>query len=101
LKIFVLYPTAECQFDAGQSDKAMMLLSRLRTIYDNGGGYRGLYYPKSFYLTGRIYEKKGDKKLAVENFEKFLSLWKDADKDLPELIDAKSRLAKLKGVASK
>ena len=25
----------------------------------------------------------------------------DADKDLPELIDAKSRLAKLKGVASK
>jgi len=39
--------------------------------------------------------------VAIENYEKFLDLWKAADKDLPELIDAKPRLAKLKGVATR
>ena len=50
---------------------------------------------------GKIYDKKGDKKLAVANYEKFLNLWKDADRDLLELIDAKARMAKLKGLTSK
>ena len=39
--------------------------------------------------------------LAIENIEKFLDLWKDADKDLPDLIDAKKRLAKLKEMSNK
>ena len=60
-----------------------------------------MYYPKSLYLLGKIYEKKGDQKVAIENYEKFLDLWKAADKDLPELIDAKARLANLKGVATR
>ena len=41
---------------------------------------------------------KGDKQKAIENTEKFLELWKDADDDLPDLIDAKERLARLKGI---
>ena len=57
-----------------------------------------MYYPKSFYLLGKIYEEKGDKKLAIKSYEKLLALWKNADADLPELIEAKARLAKLRGV---
>ncbi len=52
-------------------------------------------YPKTFYLLGKIYEKKGDINLAVENYEKLLDIWIDADKDLPYLLDAKKRLARL------
>ena len=62
---------------------------------------RAIYFPKSFYLLGKIYEKKGDNQLAIQNYEKFLDLWKDADKDLPDLIDAKKRLAKLKEMSNK
>jgi len=52
-------------------------------------------------LLGKIYAKKGDTQLAIQNYEKFLDLWKDADEDLPDLIDAKKRLAKLKEMSNK
>ena len=52
-------------------------------------------------MLGKILEQKGEKNLAHENYEKFLELWKDADEDLPDLIDAKARLAKLKGMSKK
>ncbi len=101
LNIFLLYPAAMCQFEAGRFDKALTHLALLQETLSNFGGWRGLYYPKSFFLMGKIYDKKGDKKLAVANYEKFLNLWKDADKDLPELIDAKASMTKLKRMAFK
>ena len=94
-KILVLYPLAECQYEGGQLYKALESLKKLQTI--NVWAIRPIYYPKSFYLMGKIYEKKGDTKLAIKNYEKFLELWKDADQDLPDLIDAEKRYKTLKG----
>ena len=54
-----------------------------------------LNHPKSFYLLGKIYEQKCDRTLALKNYIKFLEMWKNADEDLPELIDAKKRLKNL------
>ena len=44
---------------------------------------------------GKIYEDKGWKGKAIERHEKFLDLWKDADPGIPEVEDAKKRLARL------
>jgi tetratricopeptide (TPR) repeat protein len=96
LRIFLLYLLAKCQFEKGEFDQAVESLRPIRTIYANYMGYRAVFYPKSFYLLGRIYDSKGDRKLAIENYEKLVNLWKDADQDLPELMDAKVRLAKLR-----
>jgi tetratricopeptide (TPR) repeat protein/tRNA A-37 threonylcarbamoyl transferase component Bud32 len=57
----------------------------------------GEQYARSFYMLGQIFEKIGDKAGAIANYSKFLDLWKDADPGLPEVADAKSRLAGLKG----
>jgi hypothetical protein len=45
---------------------------------------------------GKVYELKGDTVKAIEHYEKFLDLWKDADPGTAEVEDAKTRLAGLK-----
>ena len=50
---------------------------------------------RSFYMLGKIYEKKGWKGKAIEFYEKFLELWKDADPGIAEVEETKMRLAVL------
>ena len=44
-------------------------------------------------MLGKIFEQKGK---AIEHYEKFLDLWKDADPGLAEVEDAKKKVAGLK-----
>jgi tetratricopeptide (TPR) repeat protein len=55
----------------------------------------GDIYAKSFYMLGKIHEKLGDTTKAIENYEKFLDLWKYADPGIAEVDDARKRLAGL------
>jgi len=57
----------------------------------------GDIYAKSFYMLGKICEEQGTTAKAIEHYEKFLDLWKDADPGIAEVEDAKKRLAGLKG----
>jgi tetratricopeptide (TPR) repeat protein len=59
--------------------------------------WNGEIYVKCFYMLGRIAEQQGDKARAITNYGKFLDLWKDADRGIPEVEDAKKRLAGLTG----
>jgi len=43
-----------------------------------------------------VYEEQGDNVKVIQNFEKFLDPWKDADPGIAEVEDAKRRLAGLK-----
>lgn len=40
-------------------------------------------------LWSKIYKDKGKVRKAIEHYDKFLYLWKDADPGIPEIIDAK------------
>jgi hypothetical protein len=58
-----------------------------------------LFIPARFhYRLAKLYEQKGLAAKAMARYEHFLTVWKDADPDWPELSDAKARLARLKGV---
>jgi tetratricopeptide (TPR) repeat protein len=83
-------------FKAGDLEKAQSQYERV-TALTTGRTDFGDIYARSFYMLGRIFEQKGDKVKARENYRKFLDLWKDADPGLPEVEDAKKRLAGLKG----
>jgi len=44
------------------------------------------------YELGKLYQQKGQDEEARKYFSRFLEIWKDADPDLPVLVDAKKRL---------
>ncbi|NIM57364.1 MAG: protein kinase [Candidatus Aminicenantes bacterium] len=78
----------------GDIEKAREEYEKITSLTTEKLSY-GDIYAKSFYMLGKIYEKKGMPKEAIEHYEKFLDLWKDADPGLPEVEDAKKRLASL------
>jgi tetratricopeptide (TPR) repeat protein len=80
---------------AGNPDKAIEAYRKLLT-FDPASQDRRMRIPVYHYRLGRLYEEKGSKDKAAEQYKTFLDLWKDADVGLPELADAKKRLAELK-----
>ena len=81
-------------YKAGDLEKAQEEYEKILSM-TYGRIYIGSIYAKSFYMLGKICEQKGWKGKATEHYEKFLELWKDADPGLPEVTDAKKRLASL------
>jgi hypothetical protein len=55
----------------------------------------GLYYSISHVGLARGYALAGDTVKARKAFQDFFALWKDADQDLPILIDARKEYTKL------
>jgi len=80
---------------SGNMDKAQAEYERIVSS-SSGRINSGDVYALSFYELGKIYEQKEWKGKAIEHYEKFLDLWKDADPGFPEVEDAKKRLAALK-----
>ena len=86
---------ASAYYSSEDLDRAQAEYERI--ISFNFGRIRyGDLYTMSFYMLGKIHEEQGNKTKAIENYEKFLSLWKDADPGLPEVDETKQQLAGLK-----
>ena len=76
----------------------MAAFEKALSRYDDGSRvYRIVWAAKVHYLLGLAYEKSGWDKKAIEQYEEFLEIWKDADPGIAEVEDAKQRLARLKG----
>jgi tetratricopeptide (TPR) repeat protein len=78
------------------SQKARAEFEKILSL-TSGRIHYGDIYAKSFYMLGKIYEQQGNTAKAIEHYEKFLDLWKDADPGIAEVDDASERLAGLKG----
>jgi tetratricopeptide (TPR) repeat protein len=67
----------------------------LLIAFDPNGKERHFVHAKYHDRLARLYEQKGWSDRAIKEYRRFLELWKDADKDLPEPKDARKRLARL------
>ena len=58
-----------------------------------------MYWPiaavKAHYWLGVAYEQQGENAKSIREYQTFLETWKDAEKEWPEMADAKSRLKHL------
>ena len=52
--------------------------------------------PRYVLEVARLEEKSGNRQAALADYQRFLNLWKDADRDLPELVEARRAVARLK-----
>jgi len=89
-----MWELAEAYRRSGDLQKAQEEYEKI-TGLTTGRLWRGDLYVKSFYMLGKISEQRGWPGKAIEHYEKFLEIWKDADPGLPEVEDAKKRLASL------
>jgi len=85
---------AQVYYKSGDLDKARQEYEKITSLTVGRMAW-GDIYAKSFYMLGKIAEQQGDKGPAIENYRKFLDLWKDADPGLPEVEDARKRLEEL------
>jgi len=90
------YMLARAYLESGKLDKGVTQLEKMLSKYDETRAGLGIWAVKAHYLLGLAYERSGWNTKAVEKYEEFLEIWKDADPGIPELEDAKQRLAALK-----
>jgi serine/threonine protein kinase/tetratricopeptide (TPR) repeat protein len=91
---FIVEPLALAYFEKGDLERAREEYESIGMMTFGRKGF-GDIYAKSFYMLGKVYEQQGKKREAKRNYERFLDLWKNADPGLPEIDDARARLAAL------
>jgi serine/threonine protein kinase/tetratricopeptide (TPR) repeat protein len=92
---FFLDGLARAYFRSGGLESARKEYEEI-TRLTTGRLMYGDIYARSFYMLGKTGEQQGDKAYARQNYQRFIDLWKDADPGLPEVEDARKRLAVLK-----
>ncbi len=98
------FSLAEAYELAGDKPRALWMFKEVHQPRLKGS-FSGDLYALSFYKVARIYDDflrtgayqdaETYRTSAIENYKKFLALWKDADRVFPEVEEAKNRLANL------
>lgn len=77
---------ANAYLELGRWDEAIEEYERLLRLNPN--------WAWAQHRLGQAYERKGDGERARAAYLRLLEIWKDADADIPEVIDTRARLAK-------
>jgi tetratricopeptide (TPR) repeat protein len=92
----VRFSLAKAYLESDRLGEAVAELEKALSRYDELRAFFAIWGVKAHYLLGLAYEKSGWSKKAIEQYEEFLEIWKDADPGIPEVEDAKERLKKLR-----
>ncbi|MCH7948431.1 MAG: tetratricopeptide repeat protein, partial [candidate division Zixibacteria bacterium] len=92
----VEYNLAIAYIRNSQPENAVPLLERFTTQIEGLAMWFPPHVVMAHYHLGTAYEEMGERVKAVQQYETFLDIWKNADEGLASVEDAKERLAKLK-----
>ncbi len=73
-----------------------MLSVRISLNRHTNSKERHLIHPRFHFRLAKLCEQTEKKAKAIEHYEKFLDLWKDADPEIAEVDDARERLTGLR-----
>lgn len=90
------FALAESYLNSGRLGEAVAELEEALSRYDEIRVLIPISSVKAHYLLGMAYEESGWKNKAIEQYETFLSIWKNADPGTACVEDARSRLSRLK-----
>ncbi len=89
------YHFGKAYLEMGDAENAVNTLERDLTYLREEAFYSPYFSVRSHYVLGLAYERSGQKDKAATQYKKFLDIWKDADPGIPEIDDARKRLAAL------
>jgi serine/threonine protein kinase len=87
---------ARSYFEIGRLGDAVAMFEKTINRYEFNRILHLILSVKAHYWLGLAYEQSGWNDKAIEQYEIFLDIWKNADEGLKSVEDAKERLAKLK-----
>ncbi|MCH8247137.1 MAG: hypothetical protein IH951_12100 [Bacteroidetes bacterium] len=89
-QLYGRYIKAELLYEAGRLEEALPIYLSFLSGFDVGG----LYVIGPAYLRrAQIYEALGDEKKAIDFYERFIDLWRDADPELQKyVVEAREQL---------
>lgn len=76
-------------------EKAILTYEKLIEIRGSLGWEAQESWVQAFFNLGKAYEASGDTAKASTYYNQFLEIWKEADEDLPALVEARSRLSQI------
>ncbi len=91
---YFTYTLAQGYYKTNNLEKAQEKYEKILSLH-LGRIEDGDFYAKSLYWLGKIFDQRAQKERAVEYYEKFLLLWRNADPGISEVKEAKIRLAEL------
>jgi tetratricopeptide (TPR) repeat protein len=95
IQAWFIFSLAEACRKAGDLELAQQKYETVLSLHLGRLNY-GDFYARSYYMLGKIFERKGQMKRAVESYEHFLELWKNADPGIEEVGEARERVDALK-----
>ncbi len=94
-EFYLDYELALAYLDAGRLQEAIASYEAMIRRYSEERAQRPIHAVKLYYYLGVAFESSGRTGKAIAQYTTFLDIWQNADASIPEVQDARNRLAQL------